>query len=161
MVSHKYAYESAGPFGRRLRCSSSRGARHTGGFDRRSPLQVIAPCRRPKCPRIFATVFVRHHTSVLSHGLATIHLLRQAPSTPELKFVYAFARFAVVALVIAMTSLASAAESTAQVAAGGSLGNARESVRTLSSSVSPVPSTGLPRPWAKACAWESWRRSMR
>ena len=28
VVSHKYAYESAGPFGRRLRCSSSRGARH-------------------------------------------------------------------------------------------------------------------------------------
>ena len=60
VVSHKYAYESAGPFGRRLRCSSSRGARHQGG-DRRSPLQVIAPCRRPKCPRIFVTVFVRHH----------------------------------------------------------------------------------------------------
>ena len=28
VVSHKYAYESAGPFGRRLRCSSSRGTRH-------------------------------------------------------------------------------------------------------------------------------------
>ena len=28
VVSHKYAYESAGPFGRRLRCSSSRGDRH-------------------------------------------------------------------------------------------------------------------------------------
>ena len=35
VVSHKYAYESAGPFGRRLRCSSSRGARHTGGFETR------------------------------------------------------------------------------------------------------------------------------
>ena len=45
--------------------SSSRGARHQGG-DRRSPLQVIAPCRQPKCPRIFITVFVRHHTSVVS-----------------------------------------------------------------------------------------------
>ena len=32
------------------------------GGDRRSPLQVIAPCRQPKCPRIFITVFVRHHT---------------------------------------------------------------------------------------------------
>ena len=62
VVSHKYAYESAGPFGRRLRCSSSRGVGHWGG-DRRSPLQVIAPCRQPKCPRIFITVFVRHHTS--------------------------------------------------------------------------------------------------
>ena len=30
--------------------------------DRRSPLQVIAPCRQPKCPRSFITVFVRHHT---------------------------------------------------------------------------------------------------
>ena len=28
VVSHKYAYESAGPFGRRLRCSSSRGNGH-------------------------------------------------------------------------------------------------------------------------------------
>ena len=36
--------------------SSSRGPRHQGG-DRRSPLQVIAPCRQPKCPRIFITVF--------------------------------------------------------------------------------------------------------
>ena len=27
VVSHKYGYESAGPFGRRLRCSSSRGTR--------------------------------------------------------------------------------------------------------------------------------------
>ena len=35
VVSHKYAYESAGPFGRRLRCSSSRGAPHTGGFETR------------------------------------------------------------------------------------------------------------------------------
>ena len=35
VVSHKYAYETAGPFGRRLRCSSSRGARHTGGFETR------------------------------------------------------------------------------------------------------------------------------
>ena len=42
--------------------SSSRGARHQGG-DRRSPLQVIAPCRQPKCPRIFISVFVRHHIS--------------------------------------------------------------------------------------------------
>ena len=35
VVSHKYAYESAGPFGRRLRCSSSRGNGHTGGFETR------------------------------------------------------------------------------------------------------------------------------
>ena len=35
VVSHKYAYESAGLFRRRLRCSSSRGARHTGGFETR------------------------------------------------------------------------------------------------------------------------------
>ena len=33
------------------------------GGDRHSPLQVIAPCRQPKCPRIFITVFVRHHTT--------------------------------------------------------------------------------------------------
>ena len=84
VVSHKYAYESAGPFGSAHperseakskggcvrhsgldRGSSSRGARHQGG-DRRSPLQVIAPCRQPKCPRIFISVFVRHHASVLS-----------------------------------------------------------------------------------------------
>ena len=36
---------------------------HGHGGDRRSPLQVIAPCRQPKCPRSFITVFVRHHTS--------------------------------------------------------------------------------------------------
>ena len=41
VVSHKYAYESAGPFGRRLRCSSSRGNGRTGGFE------ICPPSVRP------------------------------------------------------------------------------------------------------------------
>ena len=49
--------------------SSSRGARHQGG-DRRSPLLVLSvaqrsrrtPCRQPKYPRIFISVFAGHDT---------------------------------------------------------------------------------------------------
>ena len=58
VVSHKYAYESAGRFWP-VGCVRSSVAWCT-------PLLVpAAPCRQPKCPRIFITVFVRHHTSSL------------------------------------------------------------------------------------------------
>ena len=49
------------------------------GGDRRSPLQVIAPCRRPKCPRSFISVFVRHHTSETGGRVISSRGGRSAP----------------------------------------------------------------------------------